>query len=119
MLAATQRFLIFLFLRKIANNAQYDRAFGAFHGPKHDIDREFASVFAATIKFESSTHGAHAGLPGVVGTVFQVHGAESLRNENLNRPAQKFRAAVPKEPFGVRIDFADYSFLVGHNNGVW
>jgi hypothetical protein len=52
------------------------------------------------------------GLPGVVGTVFRVHVAESLRNQELHGLADQFGAGISEELFHLCVDFRK-SFLRG------
>src|SRR6476646_2066495 len=116
--ASPQGFFGCSLFRKITNDTQNDPAFCRFYRAQHDVDGEFAAVLPPAVELKSGAHRSNTRLITVVNSLSRVSLAEPLGNQNLDRFAQQFGAAVPKEFLNLSVNFADFSLVVTYDDGV-
>src|SRR6202162_4207837 len=88
LLAFPQGFLGSLLFRDVVDDTQHRSAFGSLHRTEHDVDREFASILASSVEFNSSPHRPHPVFRVKGFAVGRMSASKSLRNQGLNRLTQ-------------------------------
>jgi hypothetical protein len=83
-----------------------------------DFEREFAAVFAETVKLQARPHRPELGTAHETRAVAAVFSAKAFGNQEFNGLANQIGAIVAEELFGLGVHYDDAAFLANNHNAI-
>ena len=83
-----------------------------------DLHWELGPVLATGDEVQPGAHRARAWAGAIGRPVSNVCGAQTLRQQQLDRPAEELVRAVPEEPLGLRVGQHDSPSGIDHGDGI-
>ena len=100
----------------VGNGGEHHPVFVAGYRTQLYLHRKLRAILAARRQIAAGSHLTHRGRGGEMSPVRRVTAAKTLRQQYVQRMAEKFRARVTEHRFGPRIGEDNGASQIGHDH---